>query len=165
MVQNMSMTEIQLTQGKIARVDDEDAAILNRYSWFAQSGQWKKYYAGAKIRGKLVLMHVFLMKPPSGVEIDHRDGDGLNNQRRNLRICLHIDNTRNQKIRSTNRSGFKGVYFHKKSKKWAASIFAGKTFHLGLFDDKDSAAKTYDDAAERMHGEFALTNKKLGLLN
>lgn len=160
------MKEILLTQGKVAFVDDQDFdevsklrwfAVWDGYNWYAQTnvGHWRTR--------RKVKMHVMLMKPPVGVEIDHWDSNGLNNQRRNLRICSHAENCRNRRRHASNKSGFKGVSWKKRNRKWCAQIKLGpKVIHLGLFDDPAIAARVYDAAAQKHFGEFALTNDKLG---
>jgi hypothetical protein len=96
------------------------------------------------------------------VEVDHRDGNGLNNRRRsNLRVCSHSQNGANQKKHKNNTSGFKGVVLYKdnRSRPWCARIkVEGRHIYLGYFATPDEAAKAYDAAAIRLHGEFARTN-------
>src|SRR3989304_2105986 len=89
----LGMKEIQLSQGKVALVDDEDFEMLNRYKWSAMRGA-NTYYAYTHIileSGKRtsIAMHRVIMQTPVGYETDHRDRNGLNNQRFNLRICTH----------------------------------------------------------------------------
>lgn len=98
-------------------------------------------------------------------EIDHINHDGLNNRKINLRICSHAQNTYNKILCSTNTSGYKGVVHRKNIGKWEAKIgINGDRKHLGYFDNKYDAAKAYDLAAIENFGEFAATNKELGLL-
>lgn len=93
------------------------------------------------------------------IQVDHKEGIGLDNQRKNIRQCVHQENVMNQGISSSNKSGFKGVCMEKGSKKWRAAIKKdGKRIHLGLFSDKIDAAKAYNDAAKKYHGEFAHLN-------
>jgi hypothetical protein len=91
---------------------------------------------------------------------DHRDRDGLNNQRRNLRPANYAENNRNSRRRVNNTSGYTGVYWQKQNKKWAVQIqVAGKHRHLGLFTNRIKAAKTYNRAARKFYGKFAKLNK------
>lgn len=93
------------------------------------------------------------------LHIDHIDGDKRNNSISNLRICSHNENQHNQGIRSTNKSGYKGVSFAKNIKKWHAQICVNKKVKsLGFFEHKVDAARAYDQAAINLHGEFAWTN-------
>jgi hypothetical protein len=155
--------EIKLTQGKVAIVDDEDFEYLNQWKWFANKFRGK-FYAVRSFRTNKkcssILMHRIIMNPIKGYVIDHIDGITLNNLKNNLRICTHGENLRNQKMSVKNKSGFKGVYWHKLGKKWAVSInIDKKILYLGLFTDLKEAAKTYNSAALKYHGEFAKLNK------
>jgi hypothetical protein len=156
--------EIKLTQGKVAIVDDDMFDYLNQFKWFANL-QGKKFYAGRNItmfNGKrtMLWMHRFIMNPEKGMVIDHLDGNPLNNQKNNLRICTHAENMRNSKINKNNKSGHKGVYWHKTSSKWMAYIkYNNKLLYLGYFPVLIDAAKAYNEAALKYHGEFANLNK------
>jgi hypothetical protein len=100
------------------------------------------------------------MKPPDGVEIDHKDGDRLNNQKSNLRFATSSQNKVNRGARKDNRSGFKGVAWHKQNKNWTARLMIdGKYQHLGSFSNKIDAAKKYNEFALKTYGEFAWLNK------
>lgn len=104
-------------------------------------------------------MHRFILDAPTGLEVDHIDKDGLNNQRDNLRIASRIQNSWNNGPNSKNKSGFKGVSFRKETKKWVAHIIVnGKQIYLGGFDNKVDAAKAHDKAARELEGEFAYLN-------
>ena len=105
------------------------------------------------------------MRAPAGLDVDHIDGDGLNNRRSNLRACTHTENGRNRKLSKNNTSGLKGVNA-REAGKWQAMIkTSGRILHLGVFDSKMEAAKAYDAAALRLYGEFARTNAALGLID
>jgi len=92
-------------------------------------------------------------------EIDHKDNNKLNNLDDNLRICSHIQNNQNKLKPINNTSGDKGVSWHIPAKKWSANIMNnGEYEHLGLFIDKEDAAKAYNEAALIYHGEFAVLN-------
>jgi hypothetical protein len=151
--------EIPLTQGKFAIVDDDDYERVSQFKWCYD----KKGYAvrGVTINGKHTTqsMHRFIMNCPPGYEVDHKNGNGLDNRKENLRICTKAENVRNNYGRSHNTSGYKGVYWHKKAKKWAAQLTTkGKNYHLGLYDNKEDAARAYNKKALELFGEFARIN-------
>jgi hypothetical protein len=156
--------EIQLTQGKVAIVDDADFEFLNQFKWHALKLAGK-FYVGRKLtvskcKQNQILMHRFIMKPDKGMVIDHLDGNPLNNQKNNLRICTHSENMRNCKISINNTSGFKGVSFVKKNNTYKSAIKLNKkTIYLGYYIDPIDAARAYNDAALKYHGEFANLNK------
>ncbi len=97
--------------------------------------------------------HGFLPK-----EIDHADGNRINNRIENLRVCNRSENNANSKLRKNNTSGFKGICWSKRDRTWEAKINANKkTFHLGMFDDLEVAAQIVRIARIQHHGEFANT--------
>jgi hypothetical protein len=100
-----------------------------------------------------------ILNAPAGMIVDHRDGDGLNNQRENLRLCTHSQNMQNRRLQRNNRSGYKGVYWIKAQGVWAARITVNRVpINLGRFDTAEQAARAYDEAALKYHGEFARLN-------
>lgn len=150
------MKEIELTQGKVAMVDDEDYERLSWHRWYALliDGTW---YALTNRGGKKILMHRVVSDAPEGVGVDHADHNGLNNQRSNLRHATVAQNCQNRKKRSDNTSGYKGV--SPQGKKWKASIKTkNKQTYLGTFSDPVDAAKAYDAKAIELFGEFAALN-------
>lgn len=150
------MKKLHLTQGKVALVDDEDFEWLSRWKWsYNQNG-----YAirNSKVRKKQTrhYLHREILQADRSQRVDHIDGDPLNNQRSNLRICSQAENVQNSRIRSDNKSGFKGVSFHARSGKWQASICTkGSRNHLGLFNTVEEAADAYLEASKLHHGEFS----------
>jgi hypothetical protein len=162
------VTRIPLTQGLFALVDDSDAAIVNEYKWFAAKTQ-RTFYAARQKRiapgrggQRVVFMHNELMQCKG---IDHEDGDGLNNQRSNLRPATAGQNARNRrKPMSGKSSRFKGVT--KQGHKFHAQLeHNDKNHYLGTFTDELDAARAYDAKAIEVFGEFAATNEKLGLFH
>ena len=100
-------------------------------------------------------LHRFLLDAPVGTEVDHIDGDPKNNRRANLRLCLRADNSKNQRKRSDNTSGFKGVSWHKQKRRWHAQIkINGKNNHIGYFETTAEASLAYQEAAGFLFGEF-----------
>lgn len=155
---------IPLSKGLSAIVDDEDHEELSRHIWFAKLNGRKTpvHYAVRNTPGQYgggqVAMHVHLMKPPKGFHVDHKNGDTLDYQRANLRVCTEQQNQLNKGGRG-GASRFKGVWWRKDTERWVAEIRANKTRHnLGCFDVEEDAARAYDTAAVRLHGEFARLN-------
>ena len=158
------MKEIKLTQGKVALVDDKDFEYLNQFKWYAGKKK-RNFYAYRKkwIDGgqKTIIMHRVIMNTPKGMEADHKDGNGLNNQEYNLRNCTTAQNTKNRRIsKSNNKSGYKGVYWKKSNKTWVAQIKNNyREIYIGCFQTKEGAARAYNEKAVEFYGEFANLNK------
>jgi len=159
------MKTIPLSKGKVATVDDSDFDNANQFKWSLKPGTkgYSDYaHRSIKVDGKWthISLHRFLMGSPMGMEIDHIDGDGLNNQRSNLRVCTHAQNNRNMK--NSNKHGMKGVAFipnRRAFKKWISKITAdGKMITIGYYWTMKDAAFAYNEAAKRLHGEFARLN-------
>ena len=159
------MREIVLTRGQIVMVDDEDYDhLIGCGPWFSAAGH-DTTYAVRNLRsdatsksGDEALMHRAIIRPASGLEVDHRDGNGLNNQRHNLRVATHAQNQQNQGPNRRNTSGYKGV--HKHQNKWEAKISVDNArIYLGVFNTPQEAALAYNAAALDYHGEFARLNE------
>ena len=152
------MKTIQLTKGFIAFVDDVGFNHISLRKWryhtngrtsYAISGQWPNQ----------VFMHHLVLPRKDGFEIDHINGNGLDNRRENLRYVTCSENRYNRGPTKVNSSGYKGVFPHTHG--WFARIKVKdkeKPIYLGFFKDKVEAAKAYNEAALKYHGEFAYQN-------
>jgi len=150
-------------KGKFVLLDDEDYLILNRWKWCLHSNYATRTQFIGKVDGKQITktirMHQQILKPPKNKQIDHINGNKLDNRRSNLRFASVSQNSYNRGIQKNNTSGFKGVYWHKYKKKWQTYIQANKKLvYLGDYLDKFKAAKVYNKWAIKLHGEFAHLN-------
>jgi hypothetical protein len=161
--------EIVLNQGKIALIDEEDYPRVAPYRWTAcqtaqkNSNHRERWYVKRQVivDGKpfSVWLHRFILAPPEGVTVDHIDGDGLNNQKANLRFASMRQQTLNRQQRHNAITPFKGVTKQRDSDRFSAHIaHEGKQRYLGLFRTAEEAARIFDAAARLLHGEFAWTN-------
>lgn len=151
--------------GRVALIDAADELLVANHGWCShkRGGAEKneeRRYVHAKINGVNVSLHRFLMNPPSHLEVDHIDGDGLNNCRSNLRVVTHRENMANQGKRFGEFSSrFVGVHWHAQRRKWNAMIRReGKRIHLGLFTNEEDAAMAYDTAVLEMSPGFGMLN-------
>jgi hypothetical protein len=150
------MKKIKLTgkygSGKFVLVDDEDFEVLNKFKWYL-AGKYPVKSIGKRPNRKKISIHRLIMNPPKNMMVDHKDNNGLNNQRSNLRICTNAQNIMNaNKFKRKCSSKYKGV---SKLNPWRASI-GNKT--LGNFKTEIEAAKAYDIAAKELYKEFARLN-------
>lgn len=167
------MKEIELTQGKVAIVDDEDFDLVNRFKWYAlcSGNTWyavrkqtkketlQKMWVDKKDTRQLIHMHRFVMGMPSKVMVDHKNHNGLDNRKENLRLATNAENQHNRKISTNNKSGYKGVSYNRTDRVWIASIRNnGIRENLGRFKSPEEANMAYISAAIRIHGEFILEN-------
>ncbi len=158
------MKNIPLTQGKSAIVDDADFDRLNQFKWFAQRSPRGLWYARRNInlgksRGIVHVHREVLNLKPEDPEIDHRNQDGLDNQKHNLRLASHGQNMMNR--RPSGRSGYKGVSWQRYPKQtpWVARIRCnGTEFYLGFFGTPEEGARAYNKKAIELFGEFARLN-------
>ncbi len=157
---------INLTHGKQAIVDASDYFRLSRYKWRVYKAKTGTLYAVTSRynNGRFTSMHAAIVSPKAGFQIDHVDGDGLNNRRDNLRYATHQQQQFNRKRpNKRNSSGHKGVTWNDKRQRWMAQIgYSGINIYLGLFSNKTQAAAAYDSAAHRLHGEFYAGSKPRG---
>jgi hypothetical protein len=158
------MKRIKLTQGKFALVSDEDYEFLSQWKWCACKDH-KTFYAvrglpGVNGKPTTIKMHRVIAERIGIKNPDHKDQNGLNNQRSNLREATQSQQIANQNLRRNNTSGYKGVSWFKRAEKWRAYIrVSRKQIYLGLFMDIKDAAKAYNKAALKYFGEFAVLNK------
>lgn len=151
-------------------VSASDYEELNRHKWNPLERKDGRLYVMRNIRvdgkRKTLYMHIAIIGIVDGKEIDHRNGNGLDNQRHNLRHCTHAENLTNRGVTRDNTSGFKGVSWNKGDRLWRSQMsINGKKTYLGSFFCIIKAAKAYDEAAIKYHGEFANLNFRTEGLN
>lgn len=158
------MKKLLLGNGESALVDDEQFEWLSKYRWqndgrYVSGEVWKNnFHDKPKNKGKKVYLHRVLLWCPKGFQVDHINGDGLDNRLENLRIVTPSQNSmNNHTIRS--KSGYKGVY-PGRDEKWCAQIQKdNKCYCLGTFSTKKEAALAYNIKAKELFGEHAYLNK------
>jgi len=151
---------------RYAIVDPEDYQKIVQDDWQLYNNHNSKYYAARIEDCKIVFMHRQIMGAPSfglaqggqGKVIDHRNREGLDNRKSNLRLATHSQNNCNRK-QIQGSSKYRGVNYVKNRKKWRAAINYNRIYkHLGFFENEEDAARAYDEAAKIYHGEFATLN-------
>lgn len=156
------MKKIQLTQGKVALVDDENYEKLKCFKWCAVKNG-KTFYAtrAITVNKKQIMIwmhHEIIGFPPKGFEVDHRNGNGLWNLKNNLRYVTHRQNTQNKKNGKKKTSQYPGVCWKKQTQKWCAEIQVnGRKKHLGYFAGEREAFEIYKQAVESI-GETVINN-------
>lgn len=140
------------TRGNVAIVSAEDAGLLRLNHWCARADG----YADSR-RGRL---HQVVMPVKPGQNVDHINGNRHDARRSNLRECTPQQNHWNQRLTKRNKSGFKGVFFERRTGKWFSTItHEGRSIYLGTFTNKIEAARAYNAAAKERFGEFAWLNQ------
>lgn len=154
------MKFIPLTKGYVALVDDEDFEMLSQWKWHAAL-RCNKPYATRSIwdsknkRTITIIMHREILKAPKDKFVDHKNGDTLNNQRSNIRLCTRAENQRNRRPNKGSTSKYLGVYWDKRKSKWCMGINGRRE---GYFNDEQEAARAYDAVASVLFKEFAHLN-------
>ena len=153
------MKAIELTMDKFALIDDEDHPKISGYNW-SVSEVGVNSYAASRPKEGTVYMHRVIIGAQKGQEVDHINGNGLDNRKANLRFCTRSQNNQNQRKRPNLTSKYKGVSRHKNAKKWQVHIKGEhRQIWLGNFDTEQEAACVYNNAAIEIFGEFARLNK------
>lgn len=154
------MKKIPLTKGLFALVDDADYPELSQHKWHASPSR-RGYRAAREVAGKMILMHRQVLKlTDPKTEGEHQDGNGLNNQRKNLRVATRLQNARAFRAKAKGKtSRFRGVCWVKAIRMWTAGIgIDNHRKYLGYFLKEEEAALAYDAAARQYFGEFACPN-------
>ena len=160
------MNKIPLTQGKFAIVDDEDYDHLMQWSCHINADGYavrnSDYIRGEK--RTTIQMSREIMNAPHGLKVDHRDTNRLNNRRNNLRFANDLESGRNRNGNKNTSSIYKGVTWMPRLNKWQAQLGGQengkrKNIYLGVFSSEIEAAKAYNRAAKKLHGEFVKLNK------
>ena len=143
--------------GLYAVVDAADYATVAAQTWFLSAGV---YAISSRRNGaKATYMHRVIIGAPEGIDVDHINGDRLDNRRGNLRLATRSENMRNATLRRNNTSGFVGVSWNGRRGKWVARLKVGaRHLNAGYFNDAASAARARDAAARTHYGEFATFN-------
>lgn len=148
------MKQIRLTKGKFAIVDDEDFDRVNCFTWHTHKAGY-----GARNTDKKT-MHRFIINAKPGQIVDHINGNPADNRKENLRLCTQMENCRNQSLKSCNKTGYKGVSWDKKYRKYSSFLTVNyKHIFGGYFDNKEDAARAYNKLALEHHGSFAKLNQ------
>jgi hypothetical protein len=150
---------VQLTKGHETVIDCCNVHHLGDRKWKSEIEPHTVYavrnYVDENGSNKSFRLHRVILNAPEDMDVDHIDGDGLNNRLSNLRLATKQENSCNRRPRENTSSGLKGVTFHKKARKWQAQIKSdGKSRYLGLYLTIELAHAAYCEASNRLHGVF-----------
>ena len=158
---------IPLSKGYYATVDSDWYEYLNQWKWYYRDGYAVRH--SEENHKNEIQMHRVVMGDPyktNGLDVDHKDGKnlpkdmrGLNNQSNNLRWATRAQNSYNSRVSKNSTTGYKGVHWNKRDKKYIARVrCGGKIVYQGNFDTPEDAAKAYNSAAKEYFGEFVVLN-------
>lgn len=159
---NNTFKQISLSSKYTTILDEDDYEYISQWKWHTGNGKYSLYARRSAIKdGKniCIFMHREIARTPLNLKTDHINGNTLDNRKSNLRICTNAENCRNQNKSNNTTSKWKGVSWHKGTTCWQARIKINwKLIHLGIWNTEEEAAKAYDIAALKYHGEFARLN-------
>jgi hypothetical protein len=157
-----STTVMHVPRDQRVYLDTSDLPLVKDFWWGARPCHSLTCYAvRTRKTGEpgTTFMHRLILNAPEGALVDHRDGNGLNNRRSNIRLATSSNNSVNRHRGISSASGYRGVALHIQTGKWQAQVAQkGRTFYLGLHETAEAAARAYDKAAVELHGEFARPN-------
>lgn len=157
--ENLMTKSIPLTLGKFAIVDDGDFDWLSQWKWMCVRG-YAVRSTGPRKNRKVVFMHRLVANTPANMETDHINGNKLDNQRRNLRVCTRSQNMSNVGAYRNGTSGHKGISWHSERRKWQAYITVNyHRIYLGIFSEISEAIAARDDASKKYQGDFRRTDE------
>lgn len=153
------MKKIALSQGRVALIDEEDFEMISQWKWHYQHPGYavRTEYNGKKM--KTIGMHRTIMNTPSGMQVDHRNHDRLDNRKKNLRNVTRSQNSFNSRPHRDAVSKYKGVHWNGKERKWIVQIRKNKQRFYKSFKSEKDAALYYNEKAREIFGEFAFLNK------
>ncbi len=154
------MLFISVNPNHYAIIDDSDALTVLRHKWHYVNGYATTAIYRPETQSQQTLsMHRMIMGSPTGLEVDHINGDRLDNRRENLRVCSHANNASSKRRGLNNTSRYKGVAWVKSRAKWMAYIQPkGRLINLGYYKNRHDAALAYNRAAQKWFGEYAMLN-------
>jgi len=158
-IMQSGVVEVKLTQGLVTIIDAEDLELVSQFKWYARRDAHTNYAVRGRGKSRLIL-HRFLLNAPDELQVDHRNHNGLDNRRVNLRLCTRSQNGGNRQKPKGCSSEYKGVSkFHDgRAKPWNTVMTVGNKRHTRSFSTEIEAALWYDEMAKEHYGEFANLN-------